>query len=255
VVGFVMDDTVRFEKENANSDIGPRAYILVIDDDPVVLSTLGRALTHAGFKIILTRFGAKGLDYLEVIPVDLVILDISLPDMDGLELCRRLRAMPQPEYSSLPILILSARNETKDVVAGLNAGADDYLVKPFELVELYARVKTLLRRTSILSQSTARQLEVAGLQLDTTTFQAWTEDGTIQLTSTESRLLEHMMRSAGKPQSVDSLLQAVWEYPPDVGDPDLVRTHIKNLRRKLESDPGNPRYVRTIHGLGYIVDE
>jgi DNA-binding response OmpR family regulator len=233
----------------------PKSFILVVDDDPVMLSTLGRALSLAGYKTILTRFGAEALDFLEIVPFDLVILDIVLPDIDGLEICRALRAKDKPEYAALPILILSGLSKTKDVVAGLNAGADDYLSKPFELVELFARVKTLLRRTAVLSPSTARVLEVAGLQLDTTTFQARTENGTAQLTSTESRLLEHMMRNAGRPQSVDGLLQAVWGYPPDIGDPDLVRTHVKNLRRKLEVDPRNPRYVRTIHGLGYIVDE
>ena len=245
----------QFNQGDTTSNGEPKSFILVVDDDPVMLSTLGRALSLAGYKTILTRFGAEALDFLEIVPFDLVILDIVLPDIDGLEICRVLRSGDKPEYAALPILILSALSETKHVVAGLNAGADDYLSKPFELVELYARVQTLLRRTAISSPNTARVLEVAGLQLDTTTFQARTENGMAQLTSTESRLLEHMMRNAGRPQSVDALLQAVWGYPADVGDPDLVRTHVKNLRRKLEADPRNPRFVRTIHGLGYIVDE
>lgn len=227
------------------------ATVLVVDDDSEVLGTTWRALTREGHDVHLAESAALGLEFLQDTRPDLLILDIMMPEMNGLELCRLLRS--KPEYTDLPILFLSALGKTEDVVQGLDAGGDDYIVKPFELVELSARVRALLRRSMSPAEDKHDLLEVGGLSLDSRVFQAIVEGNAIQLTSTEYRLLERLMRHAGEVHSVDGLLEDVWDYPPGTGDPNLVRSHIRNLRQKLEPDPGNPRYLQTVHGLGYII--
>jgi len=227
------------------------ATVLVVDDDSEVLGTTWRALTREGHDVHLSESAALGLEFLQDTRPDLLILDIMMPEMNGLELCRLLRS--KPEYTDLPILFLSALGKTEDVVQGLDAGGDDYIVKPFELVELNARVRALLRRSTSPAEDKHDLLEVGGLTLDSRVFQAIVEGKAIQLTSTEYRLLERLMRHAGEVHSVDGLLENVWDYPPGTGDPNLVRSHIRNLRQKLEPDPRDPRYLQTVHGLGYII--
>jgi DNA-binding response OmpR family regulator len=227
------------------------ATILVVDDDSEVLGTTWRALTRDEHSVHLAESAALGLEYLQDTRPDLLILDIMMPEMNGLELCRLLRS--KPEFINLPILFLSALGKTEDVVHGLDAGGDDYIVKPFELVELNARVRALLRRSLPTAEEKKTMLQVGDLSLDARVFQASVADTAIQLTSTEYRLLEHLMRHAGEVHSVDGLLEAVWDYPQGTGDPNLVRSHIRNLRQKLEPDPGDPRYLQTVHGLGYII--
>jgi DNA-binding response OmpR family regulator len=227
--------------------------ILVVDDDPEVLGTTWRALTREGHEVGLAESAEQALDYLRDTKPNLVVLDIMMAEMDGLELCRLLRS--RPEYNNLPILFLSALGETESVVVGLDAGGDDYVVKPFELTELSARVRALLRRTQQSVAAGQDLQEVGSLRLDPRTFQVSTERETVQLTSTEYRLLEHLMSHPGEIHSVERLLEVVWEYPPGTGDPNLVRAHIRNLRLKLEADPGKPRYVQTVHGLGYVVPD
>jgi DNA-binding response OmpR family regulator len=229
------------------------ARILVVDDDPEVLGTTARALNREGYQVDTVLSAVKALTYLEQTQVDLVVLDIMMPGMDGLELCRLLRA--QPDLISLPILFMSARAQTEDVVIGLDAGGDDYIIKPFKLAELNARVRALLRRYSERDDNTNDILETGNLRLVINTFQAEGDNGLVRLTATEFRLLHYLMTHPGEVLSVDVLLNGVWHYPTDSGDPNLVRAHIRNLRRKLEADPSNPRYLRTIHGVGYIAGE
>ena len=227
------------------------ATILVVDDDSEVLGTTWRALTRDGHDVHQAESAALALDRLRDKRPNLLILDIMMPEMNGLDLCRLLRS--KPEYIDLPILFLSALGKTEDVVDGLDAGGDDYIVKPFDLVELNARVRALLRRAIPPAENKEVVLEVGGLSLDSRVFQANVEGKAIQLTSTEYRLLEHLMRHAGEVHSVDELLEVVWDYPPGTGDPNLVRSHIRNLRQKLEPDASDPRFVQTVHGLGYII--
>lgn len=224
-------------------------YILAVDDDPEVRDTLGRILKHEAFEVTLVASGPEALIALERRLPDLVILDVIMPEMDGIEVCRRLRR--DSRYIALPVLFLTAKGSTDDIVNGLDAGGDDYVVKPFELAELRARIGALLRRGTREKTSDAL-LELNGLRLDSDTYRVFTEGEAIQLTSTEHRLLRYLMEHANQALSPSHLLQAVWEYPPNTGDPDLVRAHVRNLRAKIERSPDR-KYIRTIHGVGYMI--
>jgi two-component system, OmpR family, response regulator RpaA len=193
--------------------------------------------------------GAAALAFLEQTRPDLVILDIVMPEMDGIAVCRRMRR--DARFITLPVLFLTAKGTVDDIVNGLDAGADDYIVKPFELAELRARVAALLRRGA-RDRNTNALLELQGLQLDSDTYRVTVEGQNIQLTQTEHRLLRYLMERPNQALSPSHLLQAVWEYPPNTGDPDLVRAHVRNLRAKIEADV-EQKYIRTIHGVGYMI--
>lgn len=230
-------------------------YVLAVDDDPDVLGTLSRALTREGFDVGRANSGVEALRMLAQRQPDLLILDIIMPGLDGLTLCRRIRSDSQ--FDDLTILFLTASGQTDDIVAGLDAGGDDYVVKPFEVAELTARVRALVRRgkRNIVIESAV--LEIGDLYLDSNTHQVTVGGGDpIQLTATEHRLLRYLMEHTNQALSPDHLLQAVWDYPPDTGDPDLVRAHVRNLRAKLESGESGDsgaHYIRTIHGVGYMI--
>jgi DNA-binding response OmpR family regulator len=226
------------------------AYILAVDDDPEVLGTLGRVLEREGYEVTLASSGAQALGTLEKRKPDMAILDIIMPEMDGITLCRQLRR--DARFTALPILFLTAKGSTDDIVNGLDAGADDYVVKPFELPELRARVTALLRRGKRAPGEGTARLQLNDLILDSDTFQVLIKEEAIQLTSTEHRLLRYMLEHVNQALSLNHLLQAVWEYPPNTGDPDLVRAHVRNLRAKIEKDP-HRKYIRTIHGVGYMM--
>lgn len=230
-----------------------KPYILAVDDDPDVLGTLSRALEREGFEVAKATSGSDALKLLADRRPDLIILDIIMPVMDGLTVCRRIRADNQ--YNMVAILFLTARGQTDDVVAGLDAGGDDYVVKPFELVELIARVRALIRRWQRNAVMTSPVLVTGALRLDSNKHQVTVDDQSqpIQLTATEHRLLRYMMEHADQALSPQHLLEAVWDYPPETGDPDLVRAHVRNLRAKLETDDARSSFIRTIHGVGYMV--
>lgn len=227
------------------------AYVIAVDDDHSILETLGRVLTREGYESTLFNSAREAYRQLDERIPDLLILDIVMPEEDGISICRRLRA--NPRFVSLPILFLTAKGTTDDIVEGLDAGADDYVVKPFELAELRARIHALVRRghrdTTTNDESI---LQIDDLLLDSDTYQVQILDEVIQLTSTEHRLLRYMMEHTNQALSPGHLLQAVWEYPPDTGDPDLVRAHVRNLRAKIEKSPDR-KYIRTIHGVGYMI--
>lgn len=228
-------------------------YILVVDDDPDVLGTLMRALTREGFQVGCVSSGLEALELLKQRSPDLIILDVVMPaGLTGLEVCERIRS--NPDYHTIPILFLSAHGHTDDVIAGLDAGGDDYVSKPFELSELKARIRALLRRTEKdpNGRSTSR-LQIGGLLLDSDTYRVFVDNQMVQLTSTEHRLLRYMMEHPSQALSPSHLLEAVWGYPPNTGDPDLVRAHIRNLRAKIEELSGMGRFIKTIHGVGYMV--
>lgn len=226
-------------------------HIMAVDDDVEVLETLGRVLKHEAFDVTLASSGAQALKLLETAHPDMLILDIIMPEMDGITVCRRLRR--DARFASLPILFLTAKGSTDDIVTGLDAGADDYVVKPFELAELRARVGALLRRGA-REKNSASIIELADLRLDSDTYRVFVGDDCIQLTSTEHRLLRYLMEHPNQALSPSHLLQAVWEYPPNTGDPDLVRAHVRNLRAKIEKN-ATRKYIRTIHGVGYMISQ
>jgi DNA-binding response OmpR family regulator len=226
-------------------------YIVAVDDEIEVLATLGRALEDDDMRVKLVNISTEAEGVIEAERPDLVILDVIMPGLDGIAICRRLRA--NPNLMDLPILFLTAKGRTDDVVAGLDAGADDYVVKPFHVQELRARVGALLRRGTRDTKNES-VLVIAELELDSKTHQVEVNGDNAQLTATEHRLLRYLMTNAGKPQSPIHLLESVWEYPPQTGDPDLVRAHIRNLRAKLKKISGR-RFIETVHGVGYIIEE
>ena len=207
------------------------AHILIVDDDAEVLGTVWRALNRDGHEVELAESTVQAWERLQQRRPDLLVLDVMMPNQGGLEFCTELRKNRQ--FATVPILFLSAKWRTDDVVKGLDAGGDDYLTKPFELKELTARVRALLRRYPA-SETSMETITVGEMHLDPHTFQVTTpSEAAIQLTSTEYKLLHRLMSRPNHAHSVRELLDAVWQYPEGTGDPDLVRAHIRNLRAKI----------------------
>lgn len=225
-------------------------YILLVDDEADMLGTLTRVLGREGYEIARAMSAKEAWQKVVFRRPDLMILDIVMPGMDGLTLCQQLRS--DNRFIDLPVLFLTARNDTDDVVAGLDAGGDDYVMKPFEIPELTARVRALLRRGQREEQQNP-VLEMGAIKLDSDTYQVAVKGETIQLTATEHRLLRYMMEHPNQALSPQHLLEAVWDYPPHTGDPDLVRAHVRNLRAKIERGGEETHFIRTIHGVGYMV--
>ncbi len=241
--------------------------ILVIEDDDIVSQTIEHCLRRENFRVILARNGVEGLQLVRRHVPDLVVLDIIMPGMDGLSVCREMRA--DPVVSDIPVLILTARTKDEDKVKGFLAGADDYLSKPFNIEEFVLRVRAILRRTeahrpgagtrtnrkTALGESgSSATLTIKGYILDTRTFEL-TIPGKekIRLTPIQYDLLFHLMSHEGEVFSPNRLLDEVWNYPMDSGSPDLVRVHIKNLRERVEVDPKDPKFIETVSGFGYTI--
>lgn len=237
------------------------AKILVIEDDYIVARTIERSLQSDEFVIMLASRGDKGLQLARQDPPDLVILDIIMPNMDGYSVCRTMRN--DPKLAEIPILFLTAKVKPQDRIEGLTAGADDYLCKPFNVEELILRVQAILRRTRPQSNqqrhlkpdSTPPHCLVVGdFTLDTNSFVLHTPvRGEIRLTPLQYDLLYHLMTHPGVSFSPARLLDEVWDYPAGKGSPDLVRVHIKTLRERIENDPREPSFIRTVPGRGYTV--
>ncbi len=222
--------------------------ILVVDDDAAVRESLGRALRLEGFDVELAADGSEALERLEANGdgPDLVVLDVLMPNVDGLEVCRRLRRAG----SKLPVLMLTARDEVSDRVAGLDAGADDYVVKPFALVELLARVRALLRRSA---DEAVEVLRFADLQLDPATREVRRDGDMIELTRTEFALLELFMLNPRQVLTRSLIFERVWGYDFGFGSNSLD-VYIGYLRRKTEAG-GKSRLIQTIRGVGYALRE
>jgi DNA-binding response OmpR family regulator len=224
--------------------------ILVIDDDELVSRTLQRALKMYGYHVMVANSGTEGLQLARRHVPDLFILDIMMPGADGYQVCRQIRG--DPMLSDLPVLFLTAKLKDEDKIEGFRAGADDYLTKPFNMEELQLRVKAIMRRIVPKEPVLSTTDVVAGdVVLDTRSFQVTTPHGTALLTNVQFDLLYHLMSNADQVFNSQQLLQDVWDYPRDTGSPELVRAHIKNLREKIEPEPSNPRYIRTVQGHGY----
>lgn len=218
--------------------------VLVVDDDAAIRRSLGRALRLRGFDVAVADGGAAALDLLGRTPPDVLVLDISMPGVDGIEVCRTLRS----GGSDLPVLVLSALDEVADRVAGLQAGADDYLVKPFALEELVLRLHALLRRRPPRPDG---QVRACGLVLDPAARTATRDGAPLDLTRREFELLEVLARNAGHVLTRDQLLDRVWGYDFDVRT-DAVDTFVSYLRRKLEAG-GRPRVLHTVRGVGFVL--
>ena len=223
-----------------------RLQILVVDDDPNVLRVMKRGLVYAGYNVDEASTGESALASARDRPPDLVILDVMLPGVDGLEVCRRLRQVsPQ-----LPILLLTARDRVPDRVAGLDAGADDYLVKPFAFDELLARVRALLRRTRAAEGEVYRY---ADLTINPATREVRRADRPIELTAREYDLLEFLTRHARQVFSRETIFERVWGSD-FMGESNVIDVVVMRLREKLEAS-GEPRLIQTVRGVGYTLRE
>lgn len=225
--------------------------ILVIDDDELVSRTLQRALKLYDYQVMVANSGTEGLHVARRHIPDLLVLDIVMPGTDGYQVCRQVRG--DPLLKDVPILFLTAKSKDEDKIEGFRAGGDDYLAKPFNMQELQLRIRAILRRSGNGSDEPLNHnmVKVGEVVLDTRSFKVTTPAGTSLLTNVQFDLLYHLMSNAGQVFTSQQLLQDVWDYPRDTGSPELVRAHIKNLRDKIEPEPRQPIYIRTIQGHGY----
>jgi DNA-binding response OmpR family regulator len=220
--------------------------ILLVDDEPLITDSLSYSLRREGFEVKAVTDGSSAIKAIEEDQPDLIVLDLMLPDISGLEVCRRLRTS-----STTPVIMLTARGEEIDRVLGLEVGADDYLAKPFSFRELLARIRSTLRRVELDRQSSQMQpVVLRELSLDPTSRRVFKDDQELQLSAREFDLLSILMKNAGRALSREELLTQVWgeEW---IGDPRTLDVHVRWLRLKVEEDPASPEYIQTVRGYGY----
>ncbi|MDI3402242.1 response regulator transcription factor [Streptomyces cavernicola] len=221
---------------------GDRPLVLVVDDDPTVAEVVAGYLDRAGYAVDRAADGPTALTLAAARRPDLVVLDLMLPGMDGLEACRRLRA-----HGPVPVVMLTARGDEDDRILGLEVGADDYVTKPFSPRELVLRVASVLRRAR--PAEGARPLSAAGLTVDPAARRATKDGAELALTLREFDLLVHFLRHPGRAHSREELMHEVWGW--EFGDLSTVTVHVRRLRGKVEEDPARPRLIRTVWGVGY----
>jgi DNA-binding response OmpR family regulator len=221
--------------------------ILLVDDEDAVQKLLAYPLERDGFRVVQARDGEEALARFAEERFDLVVLDLMLPKLDGLEVCKRLRAS-----SSVPIIMLTARDDELDKVLGLELGADDYITKPFSIREFRSRVRALLRRASIPSSGRTgdETIELDGLRIDVPRREVHVGERDVQLTYVEFELLRALAASPGRVFSREMLLEALWGGA-DYREPRTIDVHVRHLREKLEHDPSEPEFILTVRGVGY----
>jgi DNA-binding response OmpR family regulator len=221
--------------------------ILLVDDEDSVQKLLAYPLERDGFRVVQARDGEEALERFASEHIDLVVLDVMLPKLDGLEVCKRLRAQ-----SEVPIIMLTARGDELDKVLGLELGADDYITKPFSIREFSSRVRALLRRAAVPRPSVAdgEVISVDGLTIDLARRSVVVRDESVQLTYVEFELLRTLASRPGRVYSRRMLLEALWGAS-DYREPRTIDVHVRHLREKLERDPGEPEYILTVRGVGY----
>ena len=227
------------------------AHILVVDDDTAALAVTESILRKDGYDVMTATSAQAALDAIRANRPDIAVLDIMLPEMTGIELCRRLRS--DPLTSRIGILFLTALEHSGEIALALDAGGDDYLVKHHDSVELLARVRALLRRAGGPLDPHKSEVNVGQLTLSVERPVLYVGGRAIDLTTLEHRILFYLMSHPGRPIPADHLLEQVWHYPPGTGDPTAVRVHIANLRQKIEPDAEHPRYLLTLRGRGYMI--
>jgi two-component system response regulator MtrA len=220
--------------------------VLLVEDDASIREVAKLGLTQSGFRVTTAPDGREGLLHFRQTPFDLVILDVMLPTLDGYEVCRQIRA-----ESRVPIIMLSAKSDTVDVVVGLELGADDYVTKPFEMAELVARARAAVRRASAGPEEPV--LVRGELEIDPGAFAARRGDEEVPLTATEFKLLLELARRPGQVFTRELLLERVWNYEY-LGDSRLVDVAVQRLRAKVEDDPKDPQMIKTVRGVGYRFD-
>lgn len=220
--------------------------ILLVDDEPLIIDSLTYSLKREGFEVKVAYDGTQALQSVQEYEPDLIVLDLMLPDISGLEVCRRIRT-----GRTTPVIMLTARGEEIDRVLGLEVGADDYLAKPFSFRELLARIRSTLRRVELDRQASQLQpVTLRQLSLDPVARRVFKDEQELQLSAREFDLLAILMKNAGRALSRDELLTQVWgeEW---IGDPRTLDVHVRWLRLKVEEDPASPQYIQTVRGYGY----
>ena len=220
-------------------------HVLVIDDEPQILRALKTILSAKGFRISTANRGEEGLVLATALEPDLIILDLSLPDMDGVEVTRRLR-----EWSKIPIIILSVRDSERDKVLALDKGADDYLTKPFGIEELLARIRVALRHATLEKGSPRTSIKSGPLEIDLANHLVTRHGEEVKLTATEFKLLAYLAHNAGRVLTHQAILTNVWD-PTDRDHVEYLRVYIRQLRKKLEDDPEQPQIILNEPGVGY----
>ena len=222
--------------------------ILVVDDEKVLVKGIKFNLENEGYQVKVGYDGEEAVELAREGAFDLIILDLMMPKIDGLQACMRIR-----EFSNVPIIMLTARSEDTDKIIGFEYGADDYITKPFNILELKARIRAMLRRAGAAAQRTGEgRLTQGHITLDTAQRSAWRGEEPVELTAKEFDLMELLMRNPGRVYSRENLLNVVWGYEY-AGDYRTVDVHVRRLREKLELDPANPEYIRTKWGVGYYL--
>lgn len=226
--------------------------ILVVDDEEDIRDLLEIYLVNEGYSVIKTADGFEALKILEKEEIALIILDIMMPKMDGIQACMKIR-----KERNVPIIMLSAKSEDIDKILGLNTGADDYVTKPFNPLEIVARVKSQLRRCTMLSASkeikSDEEIEIDGLVINTATHQVKVDEREIRLTPTEFSILEVLTRNKGRVLNTELIYERVWKEPAYESE-NTVAVHIRNIREKIEINPKEPRYIKVVWGVGYKVE-
>jgi two-component system KDP operon response regulator KdpE len=222
-----------------------QAHVLVIDDEPQILRAVRTILTAKQFRVTTAARGEEGLTLAAALSPDLIILDLTLPDLDGIEVCSRLR-----EWTQVPIIVLSVRDTEKDKVAALDRGADDYLTKPFGIEELLARIRVALRHSAQSKADGQAVVRSGALEIDLAEYRVTRSGVEVRLTATEFKLLAHLASNAGRVLTHHAILSAVWgpEYAEHV---EYLRVYMRQLRKKLEADPDHPEILTTEPGIGY----
>jgi two-component system OmpR family response regulator len=222
------------------------ARLLIVEDDPNILELLSASLRFAGFDVTTAKSGLDAVTAVQRHRPDLVVLDVMLPDLDGFEIVRRLRS----GGVHVPVVFLTARDETEDKIRGLTIGGDDYVTKPFSLEEVVARIHAVLRRTSGEAQAAPPRLTFADIELDEESHEVWRGGNAVALSPTEFKLLRYFMTNAGRVLSKPQILDHVWDYDFR-GEVGIVESYVSVLRRKI--DNRNPRLIHTLRGVGYVL--
>ena len=224
-------------------------YVLICDDQPDIVNALKIYLKPEGYSLLTAANGKEALELVKSQKIDLILMDIMMPVMDGIVATDQIR-----EFSNVPIILLTAKSETEDVVLGLNVGADDYITKPFAPVEVLARVRSQLRRYHMQNEAPSQDtLTVGGIVLNDREKTVTVDGESAALTPMEYAILKLLMENPGKVYSSKEIFRIVWQEEP-MGNEGAVSVHIRHLREKIEIDPGNPRYIKVVWGQGYRME-
>jgi two-component system copper resistance phosphate regulon response regulator CusR len=223
--------------------------VLLVEDEPNVVSVIKRGLKDHGFELSVATNGLTGLQMALAHPFDLIILDVMLPSIDGIQICKRIRE----QNTTVPILMLTALDSTENIVTGLDSGADDYMVKPFKMVELAARLRTLMRRRSGDALPAKNVHTIADLELDEESKMAYRKKVPLNLTATEYRLLEYFIKNQKKVLSRIQILESVWDIDFNMGT-NVVDVYVNYLRKKVDKD-SDQKLIHTVFGMGYIMKD